>query len=297
MPNILKSKNVLIVPLTLFIKYNEKNAAEKFALLFKNSQQFNEKSLQKILNSPLVTDFKLGKRNKAEFISKLAILLRLPTYTMTEVEDAWNSLIELDTDFNAAFDALIKLTYQGKSIYFIGNTNELHAKKILDLFSSFPFTTLSFLENLPDPMSTLPFSISRVTDTHLSNHNLVGSVYFCLSHAYKILLEQPSFTSFFSLRQTRGLLTQVTQYLNDTGKTKDDILLVNPYQEQSSIIKTLALETISKENFYSNLLEIRGASAMLTQSVRVNVHATPFLAVAEELEFCEESKIHLSASP
>ena len=77
MPNFLEQKNVLIVPLSLFIKFNKKIAAEKFANLFgkffddlfscdeeiEEHEKFCEALLQKILASQIVADFNLGKKN------------------------------------------------------------------------------------------------------------------------------------------------------------------------------------------------------------------------------------------
>lgn len=279
MPNILESKNTLIVPLTLFIENNFKSAAEKFATIFgsnrdellstpedrvnqeyfkKQHQQFNEKSMQKVFNSQFVADFNLGKKRKTEFISELLSLFKLPCKNSMDVEEAWNALIEFNLESSLVFDILIKLIYQGKSIYFIGDTNELHAKKILDLFSLFPFSNLSFLEDLPDPtIPALPFVINQVSQTELVGDERtpsVGSLYFCLSYAYKTLMApSSSWNHFYRFRQPSGLLTHLKQYLNDVGKTKTDILLVHPYQKEDSIIQRLALETLSKENFYSSL--------------------------------------------
>lgn len=50
-------------------------------------------------------------------------------------------------------------------------------------------------------------------------------------------------------------------YLNDMGKTKDDILLINPYKKTNAITRKLALETLSKENFCTNLLTPEKTSA------------------------------------
>ena len=133
----LEQKNVLIVPLSLFIRFNKKMAGEKFANLFgkflhdmyscdeemQAHEKFSEDLLQKILTSQIVADFNLGKKNKHEFIAELLNFLSLPSHKSNNIETAWNSLIKFDQESHEVFTALIKLTLQGKSIYFIGDTN------------------------------------------------------------------------------------------------------------------------------------------------------------------------------
>ena len=266
MPNFLEQKNVLIVPLSLFIKFNKKIAAEKFANLFgkffddlfscdeeiEEHEKFCEALLQKILASQIVADFNLGKKTKHEFTLELLNFLDLPSEKSTAIEDAWNSVIDLDRKSSEMLHTLIQLTHQGKSIYFIGDTNELHAQKILGLLADFSYNKLSFLENLPERLPTLPVAISRVSDSELTSNGLapqIGTIYFCLSYAYKTLIEQPQnfFTKFFSSKPTPGLLTNLKISLNKIGKTQDDILFVNPYTKERSIIKKLGLETIGIE--------------------------------------------------
>ncbi len=263
MPNFLEQKNVLIVPLSLFIKFNKKIAEEKFANLFgkffdelfscdeeiEEHEKFCEALLEKILASQIVADFNLGKKTKHEFTSELLSFINLPNHKLTDIEAAWNSLIDLDRQSSEVLYTLIQLTHQGKSIYFIGDTNELHAQKILELLAGFQYNKLSFLENLPEKLLALPIGISQVSDSELNSNGLapqIGTIYFCLSYAYETLIEQPQnfFTKFFSSKSTPGLLTKLKISLNKIGKTQDDILFVNPYTKERSIIKKLGLETI-----------------------------------------------------
>ncbi|MGC1854017.1 MAG: hypothetical protein WA659_01385 [Candidatus Aquirickettsiella sp.] len=278
----LEKKNILIVPLSLFICFNKKLAAEKFANLFgkffddmfscdeamKEHEKFSEGWLQKILTSKIVADFNLGKKTKHEFIAELLSFLGLPSSKSTDIEVAWNSLIEFDRESREAFYALIKLTLQGKSIYFIGDTNELHAKKILDLFKDPPplLNKLSFLENLPENVQALPFPISRVSDWALGSDDStqIGMIYFCLSYAYKILIEQPQNVLTRLFTSPSGLLTHLKTHFNGIGKTQDDIIFVNPYTKERAIIKQLALESISKENFYTDLIALTPCNATAT---------------------------------
>lgn len=312
MPNFLESKNTLIVPLSLFIKINEKNATEKLLTLFgamvtahpsnpkenknlayfkKQQQEFNENSVKKILNSQLVTDFNLGNKNKSEFISELLSSLKLPHNHFSDVEEAWDSLIEFDLQSSAVFEALIKLTYQGKSIYFIGDTNELHAKKSLEFFSLFPFNKLSFLENLPEA-NALPFVISHSRPTPDALTSPKGRVYFCLSYTYKTLLTPPPslLSQFFRLKPTPDLLTHLNQYLTNIGKTKNDILFVNPYSKEQFLAKKLALEIISKEDFSINLL------SESTHTATVNYDPNPDKTQADEASIQEGSEIEFSSN-
>lgn len=206
----LEQKNVLIVPLSLFIRFNKKIASEKFANLFgkffdeifscdeelKDHEKFREHLIEKILRSQLVTDFNLGKKTKQEFISELLDFLKLSNDKTTAIEAAWNSLLEFDPTSNEAFDALIKLTHQGKSIYFIGNTNELHAKKILNLFACFPFKPRQFvfLKNLPQSVLAVPLAVNQVSESGRDGNGLAlqrDTLFFCLSYVYKTFLEQP----------------------------------------------------------------------------------------------------------
>lgn len=142
MPLSFEKKNVLIVPLSLFIRFNKRMAGEQFANLFEKyfdelfncdeeiqeHEKFCEDLLQKILISPIVADFNLGKITKNEFINELLCYLNLPSNKSKAIEGAWNSLLMFDQKAVKAFDALIKLTHQGKSIYFIADTNVLHAE-------------------------------------------------------------------------------------------------------------------------------------------------------------------------
>lgn len=266
MTHSLEQKEILIVPLSLFVQFNTKIAREKFANLsgkffedlfscdeeLEDHNQFCENLLQKILTSQIVADFNLGKKTKHEFITELLSFLNLPSNKSSDIEAAWNSLIEFNRESIEAFYALIKLTDQGKSIYFIGNTNELHAEKILKIFSNYSYKKLSFLQNLPNPTQVLPIVIS----SELANDSFIsGKIYFCLSYTYKTLIEQPQdwlTTLFTTFKKTSGLLTHLKKYLNDTGKTKDDILLINAY-EKTSIAKKLGLDALSKEEFYTAL--------------------------------------------
>lgn len=298
MPNSLEKKNVLIVPLSLFIHFNRIMAGEQFANLFgksfddmfscdeevKEHNKFCEDLLQKILTSQIVANFNLGKKTKHEFIAELLSFLNLPSHQATKIEAAWNSLIEFDRESSATFYNLIKLTHQGKSIYFIGNANELHAAKILKIFADYPYNKLSFLENLAHPPQALPVAISQISDSELADDGLAsqtetGTIYFCLSYVYKNLIEQPQdlltklFTSF---KPTSGLLAHLQIHLNNMGKTKDDILLVGPYLK-APITKKLALETISKEKFYSDL-QMVSASITTTASIGRRIQIDPHLA-------------------
>lgn len=277
MPYSLEQKKILIVPLSSFIRFNKNIAGEQFANLFGKSlddlfsceeeiqdyAKFCENLLHKILTSKIVADFNLGKKTTQEFISELLSFLKLPNSKSSNLEKAWNSLIEFNRETIDAFDALIKLTHQGKSIYFIGNTNKLHAKKVLDIFRNFSFKQiyLEFLENLPEEMHASPQAVSQLADPELAGNVLSqshGSVYFCLSYVYNTLIEQPKdiltklFTPFTSTH-TQGLLTHLKNYLNALGKTKDGILLINPYGKSNAITKKLAFDTISKDNFYTDL--------------------------------------------
>jgi hypothetical protein len=302
MPHSLEEKNVLIVPLSLFIQFNKKMAGEKFANLFGKffddmfscdeemdaHNKFCENLLQKILTSQIVADFNLGKKTKPEFISELVNFLSLPSNESKdiEIEAAWNSLIQFDPESSETYYALIKLTLQGKSIYFVGNTNELHAEKILNLFAGYPYNKLSFLENLPNPLQALPLAISQVADSELDGDVApqIGTIYFCLSYAYKSLIEQPQglLTQLFnSSKPASGLLTHLKVHLNDMGKTLDDILLVNAYTK-SPLTKKLALDTISKEEFYTDLQTL---SASTTATARINpmqtdLHHTPLFSTS-----------------
>ncbi|WP_342220769.1 hypothetical protein [Rickettsiella endosymbiont of Miltochrista miniata] len=282
MPYSLEQKNVLIVPLSLFIRFNKKMAGEQFANLFgkffddmfscdeemQAHENFCENLLQKILTSQIVADFNLGKKTQRAFIAELLSFLNLPSDKSIDIKNAWNSLMEFDRESSNAFDALIHLTQQGKSIYFIGETNELHAKKILDLFKSYPYNKLSFLENLPEKVQALPVAVSQVSNSELGDDAMrIGTIYFCLSYAYKTLIEHPQnvltklFTAF---KPTSGLITHLKLHLNEMGKTKDEILLINPQEKDYAIAKKLALETLSKENFYTALLGSSGIAATAT---------------------------------
>jgi|GEM_PF-2775763 hypothetical protein len=189
-----------------------------------------------------------------------------------------NSLINFDDKSHRAFAALLNLTQRGISIY-IDDTNELHAEKILALFSSNTIDNLSFLADLPHPISALPQAVAvSYTYIKLSRHLLtlpIGTVYFCLSYAYKTLLEQPRsrLKSFFTFKPTSGLLTHLTIYLNDIGKNKTDILLVNPYTKNNAITEKLTLDTISKEDFYTDLLK-ESVIADVSDPKQVIVHPT-----------------------
>lgn len=286
MPFSLEQKNVLIVPLSLFIKFNKKIAAEKFANLFgkffdelfscdeeiEEHKKFCEALLEKILASQIVADFNLGKKTNHEFTSELLSFLNLSNHKLTDIEAAieaaWNSLIDLDRQSSEVLYTLIQLTHQGKSIYFIGDTNELHAQKILELLAGFQYNKLSFLENLPEKVQALPVAVSQVSNSELGDDaTRIGMIYFCLSYTYKTLIEQPQnvltklFTAF---KPTSGLITHLKLYLNEKGESKDDILLINPREKDYAIPKKLALETLSKENFYTALLGSSGITATAT---------------------------------
>ncbi|TKW76884.1 MAG: hypothetical protein DI543_18615 [Bradyrhizobium icense] len=247
--------------------------------IIKEHEEFSKKLLQKILQSQVVSDFNLGKKTKDEFISELLNLLGLSRDKSTDLVAAWNSLIELDQKSSEAFNALIKLTHQGKSIYFIGDTNALHAEKILTIFRNFRFNHvyLEFLENLPDELPALPLAVSRISDSAADNvlTQQHGTVYFCLSYAYKILLKQSQSFLTQLFKPTSSLLTHLKIYLNEI-KTQDDILFVNRYPNEQSIARKLALETIDKENFYTALLNRSADSTPTTpcdpQLVEIHVY-------------------------
>ncbi|WP_342146571.1 hypothetical protein [Rickettsiella endosymbiont of Aleochara curtula] len=297
MPNFLEQKNILIVPLSAFIVFNKGIAGEKFANLsgkffdemfscdeeIKEHEEFSKKITEKILSSKLVADFNLGKKTKQEFILELLRFLKLPSEKAAEAKVAWNALLNFDKKLTSVFEALLNLTQQGTSIYFIGNTNELHAEKILDLFALNAISTLSFSDKLSGPALALPLAISQSSSSGLNcpgSASQCGTVYFCLSYAYKTLLEQPRglLTKLFTTKPTPGLLAHLKVYLNDISKTKkDDILLVNPYEKNNTITKKLALETISKEKFYTDLLAFPVDTAVTTmQALKlVEVHSMP----------------------
>lgn len=249
----------------------------------KEHEEFSKKITEKILSSKLVADFNLGKKTKQEFILELLRFLKLPSEKAAEAKVAWNALLNFDKKLTSVFEALLNLTQQGTSIYFIGNTNELHAEKILDLFALNAISTLSFSDKLSGPALALPLAISQSSSSGLNcpgSASQCGTVYFCLSYAYKTLLEQPRglLTKLFTTKPTPGLLAHLKVYLNDISKTKkDDILLVNPYEKNNTITKKLALETISKEKFYTDLLAFPVDTAVTTmQALKlVEVHSMP----------------------
>lgn len=284
MPYSFQQKNSLIIPLSTFIRFNKKIAGERLANLFgqyfddllaceeelQEHEKFCEKLLQKLLFSKIVADFNLGKKSKQEFITEALSFFKLSGDKATEFESAWNSLLEFNKELIDVFQELIKLTEQGKSIYFIGNTNELHAQKVLDLFKNHSYEALLLLENLPESASAMPLVISQSYPSNPNNHALTpsnGNIYLCLSYFYHTLVEQPSGTLtklFTPFQATSGLLTQLHAYLNTLGKTNEDILLVNPYPTTNAITKKLAKEIISKDNFYS---ELRNAASDALKSL------------------------------
>lgn len=259
-----QQKNILIIPLANFIRFNKKIAGERLANLhgqffdelldseerLEEHEEFCEKLLKKMLFSQIVADFNLGKKGKQEFISEALSLLKLPCDKAEDFESAWNSLLEFEIKSIDVFQALIKLAKQGKSIYLIGRANELHAQKILDLFKKYSYKESSLLENLPEPVGALPLAI-----TETSQSPSIGNIYLCLSYFYHTLVEQPIgfLTKLFIPQSNSGLLTQLLAYLTTQNKTKEEILLINPYENNNAITKKLALDIISKDNFYSEL--------------------------------------------
>ena len=260
----LQQKNSFIIPLASFIRFNKKIAGERLANLFgkyfdelldteeelEEHKKFCEKLLEKILCSQIVADFNLGKKDKQEFISEALMLLKLTSDKAEEFESAWNSLLEFDMDLFDAFQELIKLTEQGKTIYWIGNTNELHAQKVLNIFKDYAYPASSLLENLPEPARAKPLAITETSQSRSS-----GNIYLCLSYFYHTLIEQPAgfLTKLFAPQADSGLLTQLLAYLTTQNKTKEAILLINPYKNTNAITKKLALEIISKDHFYREL--------------------------------------------
>lgn len=89
------------------------------------------------------------------------MLLKLTSDKAEEFESAWNSLLEFDIELFDVFQELIKLTEQGKTIYWIGNTNELHAQKVLNIFKNYSYPASSLLENLPEPVRAMPLAITE----------------------------------------------------------------------------------------------------------------------------------------
>lgn len=69
------------------------------------------------------------------------------------------------------------------------------------------------------------------------------------------MIEQPAgfLTKLFAPQEDSGLLTQLLAYLTTENKTKEAILLINPYKNTNAITKKLALEIISKDHFYREL--------------------------------------------
>ncbi len=275
MPNaLLKQKNVLIVPLSLFVKINTKLPENTVDELLSSDEEkkalkkFNVQ-LEAILKSQLVTDFNLGKYTPRLFLLELLKFLDLTPKHLNKfnierieilkntMESAWNALIEFNSESNELFNRLIKLIHQGKSIYFVANTNLLHTQKILTYFINFPFNNvyIKFLEKLPKKPRAEPLAISQLPDPIADNvlardH---GALYFCLSYYYNTLIEPPQslLTALFKPSPS-NLLTQLKNNLNDIGKTRDDILFVMPYTRKWTT-KRLDLDTIQKEDFFTLL--------------------------------------------
>ncbi len=258
-----QQKNILIIPLASFIRFNKRIAGERMANLYGHSfdelldseerleehEKFCEKLLKKILFSQIVADFNLGKKGKKEFISEALSLLKLTSDKAADFQLAWNSLLEFDKASLDVFQALIKLAEQGKSIYLIGNTNELHAQKVLNLLKIHAYQENLLIKKLPEPASALPLAITATTQSPS-----IGNLYLCLSYFYHTLVEQPSglLTKLF-FQSDSSLLTQLFTYLTTQNKTKEEILFINPYKNSSAISKKLALDIISKDNFYSEI--------------------------------------------
>ncbi|MEN9916811.1 MAG: hypothetical protein RLY40_743 [Pseudomonadota bacterium] len=264
MPYSFQQKNSLIIPLSTFIRFNKKLAGERLANLFgqyfddllaceeelQEHEEFCEKLLKKLLFSKTVAEFNLGKISKQEFISEALIFFKLSSDKAAEFESAWNSLLEFNKELIDVFQKLIKLTEQGKSIYFIGNTNELHAQKVLDLFKNHSYEALLLLGNLPESVGARPLAITETSQTPS-----IGNVYFCLSYFYTSLVEQSSsfLTKLFTPQSASGLIKQLFIYLTTQNKTKEDILFINTYKNTHAIPKKLAQEIISKDNFFNEL--------------------------------------------
>ena len=278
-------KNILILPLALFIQFNKKKAGERLGNLLGHSlddlfagakelhdhEKICQKQLNNLLQSQIVADFNLGKKNKQEFISEALSFFKLSNDKTLDFESAWDSLIEFDVELHDVFEELMKLIEQGLSIYFIGDTNALHAQKVLDLFKQNGYKKLSLVENLTEPVGAFPLAITATSEAS-ANANLttssIGSVYLCLSYFYQSLVEQSSciLTKLFTLQSTSGLLTQLITYLTSQNKTKEDILLVNLHRKASSISKKLALDTMSKDNFFKEL-RYSASGSMLSLSL------------------------------
>lgn len=268
----LLQKNILIVPLAAFIRFNKRMAGERIANLFgkyfddllaleeelQEHEKFCAEKLDKLLFSNIVADFNLGKKNKQEFISEALKLLKLPSDKAHDFESAWSSLLTFDKKLLDEFSELIKLTQQGKSIYFIGNTNELHAQKVLDLFKDNLDEMLTLVENVPEPVAFLPLKITQPSPASSDNNILkppTGNLYFCLSYFYQTSIEKfsGSLTRFFFPQSSSGLLKQLLTDLTTQNKNKEAILLINPYEKANPLTKKLAVETISKDLFFKEL--------------------------------------------
>lgn len=268
MPNILlKQKNVFIVPLSLFIKFNKHprisiddllNIDEEKEVLKNFSTQ-----LQAILQSQLVADFNLGKYTSHQFLIELLKFIGLAKnlnesnperieILKNVIKSAWNSLIEFNSKSSELFNTLIKLIHQGKSIYFVGNTNALHAQKILFNFIIFPFNQVyvQFLEKLPQNIPAEPLAISTLSDT-IADHVLAqnhGTIYLCLSYFYEALIKSPQnlITTLFKPAPS-SLLSQLKNYLHSIDKTRDDIIFVT--SSKKSINREFDLDTIKEKDF------------------------------------------------
>ncbi|WP_171910134.1 hypothetical protein, partial [Rickettsiella grylli] len=183
------------------------------------------------------------------------------------IKSAWNSLIEFNSTSSELFNTLIKLVHQGKSIYFFGNTNALHAQKILFNFIIFPFNQVyvQFLEKLPQNIPAEPLAISTLFDP-IADHVLAqnhGTIYLCLSYFYETFIESPQnlITTLFNPAPS-SLLSQLKNYLNSIEKTRDDIILVTP--SKRSVSRGLDLDTIKEKDFRTLLKNSATAATAFT---------------------------------
>jgi hypothetical protein len=268
MPHIFEQKNTLLVPLSLFIRYNKQSAGQRFANLLgkftdelfnsaeeiKAHDKFSEKLIQKILTSKLVSQFNLGKKTKVEFISELLNFLNLPKSKSNELEIAWNSLVDFDEKSNEQFKDLINFAERGKSIYFVADSNELHAEKIMVLFNE-KSTTVG--KNLP------------IDITPKQPIEILENIYFCPSYTYGALIENQSINPFFGLftKSKPNLISLVQAALNSDPNT---LLFVEANQKDKEIAQKLGLETTSVEEFYTALQ----AKLLSLVSIEVNQAST-----------------------
>ena len=218
----------------------------------------------------LINPYKLGGITTEEFIEGLFHLFNpinedneaahLNVISRESLTNIWNSMIVWDESAAARLDKLLDNRIEGDMVVFISNTNELHALKNIELFTTHysPSPNVTLINASPSPSFPFFKSAEKMDERLLPIHTMQG-VYLAASYKFG------TFKAVEDKKQQNISTPTLIRYLIEllpTSLSPRNIIIVSNYPKDLAEAmrhnKILANNCYSSDGYFKEHLGLQG---------------------------------------